>query len=90
MNYKYIECSCDDSEHVIRFTYIEPVKDYPELYTEVQLRPQHFFQRVWKALKYIFGYQSKYGHWDCTILHEKQVKELRDHLTKFLRKCPKK
>jgi hypothetical protein len=40
-----------------------------ELYTSVFLNQyQNVFKRVWIALKYVFGYRCKYGHWDCFIM----------------------
>jgi hypothetical protein len=32
------------------------------------------------AIKYIFGYQCKYGHWDCTSLGYNEAKDLRNFL----------
>jgi hypothetical protein len=64
----YVECGCESTEHTLRFTYNE---EDNEVYTEVQLSRWHpWYRRVWLALKYVFGYQCKYGHWDCTIINK--------------------
>jgi hypothetical protein len=83
---KYFECNCGSADHTLRFVF-----DYEEkeVYTEVQLKSPKFHERVWKAVKYIFGFKSKYGHWDCTLMLESEVKVLRDELTNFLEKIKK-
>jgi len=54
-----------------------------DLYMEVQMRPYYsFFRRVWLAIKYIFGYQCKYGHWDCVLIK----KEDRIKIAKLMEK----
>ena len=38
----------------------------PELYASTFLSPpRNVFERIWIAIKYVFGYKSKYGHFDC-------------------------
>ena len=76
----YYECQCECSDHTIRFVY-DP--DENDLYTEVQLCQDHnVFERIWLALKYIFGYECKYGHWDCTLLKPEDCKEIKELLDK--------
>lgn len=68
MKTEYFECICDSSEHVLRV-----VKDDNDIYIEVQLHKHHnIFKRMWLAVKYIFGYESEYGHWDCWIIKNKE------------------
>jgi len=84
MKTKYFECSCTDAEHVIRIVFDQKEK---ELWFELQLsQHNNIFKRIWKAIKYVFGYRCKYGHWECTSMMAPEVKDLRDELTKFLRK----
>jgi hypothetical protein len=54
-------------------------------WTQVQLH-QHrsFLQRLVVAVRYLFGYQCRYGHWDCTAIDIKQGKLLRDYLTRAI------
>ena len=78
MQTKYFECDCGCADHVIRIC-IDDWEDepFPSIYLEVQLRQYHsFLGRLWLAIKYIFGYKSKYGHWDCTCLKREQLPEL--------------
>jgi hypothetical protein len=74
METEYFDCKCMSSEHTLRFVY-DP--DDNELYTEVHLSQyRNVFVRVWVAIKYIFGFKSKYGHWDCWLLKKKDCERL--------------
>jgi hypothetical protein len=72
--HKYLECMCESADHVIRIT---GNLDDNQLVIETQLKQYHnIFQRMWLAMKYIVGYESKCGHWDVTILDMNTMKEL--------------
>jgi hypothetical protein len=75
METKYFECTCHSTDHTFKFTY-DP--EDGDLYLETQLcrKAKNIFQRIWASLKYIFGYQCKYGHWDCTLIEEETAKEM--------------
>lgn len=73
----YIECSCGSPEHLLKF---ERDEDY--VYVFVLLTTDGFFKRVWVALKYIFGYKCRYGHFDEILLSKDSVR----HLSEFLNK----
>lgn len=61
----YFECLCDSREHTIAFRHSRCDNS---LYLEIQLnRTAGFFRRIKLAVKYIFGYECKFGHWDCTL-----------------------
>ena len=38
--------------------------------------PDKFLKRVWSAIKYIFGYRSKYGHFDEFIFNKEDSDKL--------------
>lgn len=60
----YIECACDSAEHVVRLS-ANPTDEYLPLWFEFHLvHHRRWWTRVWVAVKYIFGYQSKYGAFD--------------------------
>jgi hypothetical protein len=77
---EYFDCDCHSSDHTIRFIYTPAEIDWkPELHVEVQLcRTKNIFQRILSAIKYIFGYECRYGHWDCTLIQAKDLERLRD------------
>lgn len=69
-------CSCGDIEHQLVFSYFPDDVD-KLVYVSVYLNPdQGIFKRIWSAIKYIFGYRSKYGHFDEFILDSESVPKL--------------
>lgn len=81
----YMTCDCEAFEHTARFVY-DP--DYIEdgIYLDVSLcdKPK-WYKRIWRAIKYIFGYNCRYGHFAEFIYFPKQVEELNEFLQKFLK-----
>jgi hypothetical protein len=82
-NNHFLICSCNSSEHTLRFMYD---KGENEIYTEVYLNQHNnLFKRLLVAVKYVFGYTSKYGHFDCTILNKQSARKLNFFLRDFLK-----
>jgi hypothetical protein len=78
---EFFECSCGSDEHTLRFVLN---LDEKEIYTSVFLNDyRNIFKRVWTALKYICGYKSRYGHWDCFNLRPEDADRLRALLDKI-------
>ena len=66
---EFFECICMSDEHVIKFRLDTYDHDNVELYMSIFLNQYRgFFGKLWIAIKYLFGYKCKYGHWDCTLL----------------------
>jgi len=70
---KLFICECSSPEHQIIIRYFN---EEPEVYVDIHLVNRSFWGRVKYALKYIFGYKSKYGAWDEIILGPKHIKDL--------------
>jgi len=86
-NLEYLECSCTSAEHLLRFTFDDGSGDdcCPEIYVDVQLNHfRGFWKRLWLGIKYIFGYECRYGHWDESLLLGDQVRQLRTMCDKHL------
>lgn len=82
--YKYIECECSASEHSIRFIYFPAyLKDSPELYMSTFLAHYGFWGRLWSAIKYVFGGNCRYGHFEETVLSTKQAQEIIDLMQEY-------
>ena len=78
----YLECDCTDSKHTLRFILDE---EFTDIIIDVQLNKRYgIFGRIWRAVKYIFGYDCQYGHWDEFMISGKQVEKLRDLCNKHL------
>jgi len=82
---EYFECSCGANEHTIRFTLDLDLNGYdePMLYTSVFLDDKPFFSRIWIAIKYIFGYKCRYGHFGNWSMRENDVVKLEELLHGF-------
>lgn len=78
----YFDCHCGSAEHTLRFVMN---KEDNELYTEIYLNQwRQPWKRIWVAIKYIFGFKCRYGHWDCWTLDPEEVKRLRDMCNEFI------
>lgn len=78
----YFDCDCASPEHTLRFTLD---REENALHTEIylyQYRP--VYKRVWIAIKYVFGYPCRYGHWDCWILRNRDARRLRSLLNEVI------
>jgi len=72
-------CDCSSEEHQLLIRYDED----SEVYVNVHLTKKPFWERVWHAIDYIFGHQSKYGAFDEVILGPQHITSLQsvvDHL----------
>jgi len=65
---EYFECCCHSPEHLLHF-HLD--KEEPAtFYVNVHLGPDSFLKRVINAVKYIFGYTSRYGDFDEFLLKQ--------------------
>jgi hypothetical protein len=67
----FFECACYSDEHVLKFVYDR--KDR-EIYASIFLNDwQRWYKRLWIAIKYLFRYKCKYGHWDTWLMREEDL-----------------
>lgn len=81
----YFECACHSPEHRLVFT-IDKEEGFEQLYTEVFLhnyRP--WYRRIWPALRYVFGYKCKYGHFDTFLMKNEDVPRFRKLIDEYYR-----
>jgi len=79
---EFFECACHGDEHTIKFRY--DVEDN-SLYLNIFLNQyRNIFKRIWTAIKYVFGYKSKYGDWDCWELLPEDVGRLKEVLNRVV------
>lgn len=83
MEHHHIVCSCHSPEHIVEFV-VNDEPDDPDLFwVQVQLRQwRPWWKRVWVALRYVFGYQCRYGHWDSASVSREEATKLRDYLNR--------
>lgn len=75
-------CKCHSPEHVVLWTHD---KDENEVYFYVNLSwNRSFFKRTWRAIKYIFGYRSMFGHFDCYLMPQEEAIKLVAFLKEYV------
>ena len=71
MNELFI-CQCNNIEHQLIFSRLDN-----EVYVHVHLTPEsNILKRIWIAIKYIFGYKCRYGHFDEFIFKKSDADKL--------------
>jgi hypothetical protein len=81
----FIECECHSQEHTLKYSI--NVED-KTIYTSVFLdQYQPWYGRAWTALKYLFGYKCKYGHFDCTLMGPEKIDQLKSLIKTYDELC---
>ena len=75
----YFDCSCHGFHCVVRFAYFPEDKDY--LYVETFLSEVGFFRRLWRSIKYTFGFYTPYTD---SVLDPDTAVKVRNCLDDFL------
>lgn len=75
-------CECGTIDHQFVLLY-DP--EYREMTMAVHLSSKSFWKRFQHAVKYLFGYRSRYGDFDEIILDQIKLKELQDFLSQSLK-----
>jgi hypothetical protein len=87
-------CHCMSEEHQFTFTFDPDSEEneFLECYLDVHLYHgrRGFFRRVWHAVKFVFGYKSRYGNWDGAIVSREEARKLRDLFDKYYKFCESK
>lgn len=76
-----VRCACHTKDHTVFFDYDE---SDGELYLTIHLVDLGggFWQRLWRGLKYAFGYKSRFGDWDELIIRQEDCPKIRALLEK--------
>lgn len=83
-------CKCGSLEHQVIFQF-DPDPGYnDEMCLSVHLNHDlPWYSRIVRAVKYIFGYKSKFGDYDEILLDRTQVLRIRNRFNSVLKKMPK-
>ena len=69
-------CQCNNTEHQLIFSYFSDDED-KDVFVSVHLLPEYnIWKRIKMAIKYIFGYRCRYGHFDEFIFKKEDVDKL--------------
>lgn len=83
MEKELLLCECGSSEHQMVIRYLNFELD-AFVSVDIYLTKRSFWGRLKYAIKYIFGYKSKYGAWDEIILNHEHIKRL-ESVIKYLK-----
>ena len=70
-------CSCGDASHQVIFTAYSFEDEQGEVTLQTHLKTLPFWERLGNAFKYLFGFKSRYGDFDCLILDKDSVPVLK-------------
>lgn len=85
MKKDYIECICNSEEHLLIFSTEGALFEYGELMVVSHFLGEiPFHKRLWRGIKYIFGYKCSYGHFQESCLGYQQVMQLKELCDKAL------
>lgn len=68
-------CECNSTDHQMIFLY-DNEDNHPVCYTHVHLSKLPFWERLMYGIKYIFGYQCRYGAFDEFIFNPEDADKL--------------
>jgi len=74
---EFVVCECHSDEHLLRLISFHD-DDLDLGYIHVHLAPRPFWERLRIAVRYIFGYQSKYGAFDEFIIGPNNINKFKD------------
>lgn len=82
---KVLICDCNLADHNIIISYDDNYPNWNEIFINYHLAKKPFLKRIKYGIKYIFGYQSKFGAYDEFILSadEHNIKILKE-ITSYL------
>lgn len=87
----YLECACKSFDHIVKLSTIEwnwekkPKMDEVDCYLYVHLcQVDGFFKRCWKAIKYVFKCNERFGHYDEFIFTEEEAQNTVEFLVYFI------
>ena len=73
-------CDCHSLEHIFAMWY-DPELNH--VYIEPHLAKKPFWKRIIYAIKYVFGYQSRFGAFDEVIVNPDDVEKINECLNKI-------
>jgi hypothetical protein len=88
-------CECGDVAHHIIFQVWDwgknnierlelPAECNIELSIHIPLNPEwKWHKRIWLALKYVFGYRCKFGHYDSMMVRRSDIPRIKSILDRY-------
>lgn len=85
---EYFECQCYSDEHRLVFSLdveagYEPILECSAFLADFPA----FWARLWAAIRYVFGYKSKYGHFDSFMMRPEDVERFKRLISEYQCAC---
>lgn len=77
---EHINCECHHPEHAFNLTFDKKDGD---LFLTIFLSNGRWYKRIVPALKFIFGYKSRFGHFDEVQIDPNKRSQLFEIIKKF-------
>lgn len=85
MDKQTFECACHNDEHEFKFILDLDEPDYKAVYLVTFMADGGFWYRLTRAIKYLFGYKCRFGHFDETVIdNPKDAQRIADLMDVFL------
>ena len=83
---EHLICECSEESHTLRFWFFDATDRGHEtdVYISIHLYPQPFWQRLWTAIRYVFGADYPESHYGSWTLSEDTAPKLRAVCDDFL------
>lgn len=86
-------CNCGDVSHQLIISTFEfknsKAEDRIDCFIQVHLTKFGFFERIKHAIKYIFGFQCKFGAFDEIVIDENNAQKIKESMEYYLLKSKK-
>lgn len=86
----FIICSCGDLRHQLVFTTFEFINSsgitQKDCWLQILLNKHNFLTRLFVGIKYILGFQSKFGIFEEFIINEENAIKIKNCMESFLTK----
>lgn len=87
--YFFVSCDCGSCDHQMRFTFDKGNGEYYcecGVFLDIFLSQYHnFWGRLWLGIKYIFGYKSSFGHFDCVMMRDQDLVKLKEMIENYMK-----
>lgn len=86
-NSEILICDCHSTEHQI-VVHFDNDDRHPEVYMHIHLNKKSFWERLVHGIRYIFGYQCRFGAFEEFIFNPDDADRLQD-VVNYLKKNKK-
>ena len=76
-----IVCGCGGTDHHLIFTKEHDPGEEPEIWLHYHLEKKSWLQRLKIGIKYIFGYQSRFGMYGELLINKENISKFEEIVT---------